>query len=52
MTPEELIALLDAMCTVALGERRTKAGQTVYTLTLDDIHEADAILDGSFLLEE
>ncbi len=46
MTPEELIALLDAMCAVACGERRTKAGRTVYTL--DDIHEADAILNGSF----
>ena len=36
------------MWMVALGERRTKGGQTVYTLTLDDIHEADAILNGSF----
>lgn len=46
--PEEPIALLDAMCAVACGERRTNAGRTVYTLTLDDILDVDAILDGSF----
>lgn len=48
MRPEELIALLDAMGAAGLCARRKKGGETVYTLTLEDICEADAILDGSF----
>jgi hypothetical protein len=49
MTSPELIAALDAMCTVALCARRRKRdGEIVYSLSVDEIHEADDLLSGRF----
>lgn len=49
MTSPELIAALDAMCTVALCSRRRKRdGEIVYSLSVDEIHEADDLLSGRF----
>ena len=49
MTPRQMIRLLDKLCEVGCARRQNKRdGQIVYTLSVDDIWEGDAILSGVF----
>lgn len=49
MTSRDLIAALDAMCMVACCARRRKRdGEIVYSLSVDEIHEAHDLLSGQF----
>jgi hypothetical protein len=49
MTPRQMIRLLDKLCEVGCAARRKKRdGQVIYSLSLDDIWEGDAILSGEF----
>jgi hypothetical protein len=51
MTPPQLIALLDEMCSIGLAERRTRRvdngsrDETFYRIALTDIYEAGLLLD-------
>jgi hypothetical protein len=57
MTPSQFIALLDELCSIGLASRRSRLvdnksrQETVYSLSLTDIYEADAFLEGYELLK-
>lgn len=49
MTSPELIAALDAMCTVALCVRRQKRdGEIIYSFSVDEVYVTDDLLSGRF----
>jgi len=49
MTPRQMLRLLDKLHEVGCARRQKKRdGQIIYSLSVDDIHEGDAILSGQF----
>ena len=44
ITPEQFIALLDTILSVGLGDYRTSKGRAIYSLSVNDIYEAEDIL--------
>ena len=49
MTPRQMIRLLDKLCEVGCAARRQKRdGQIIYSLSVEDVWEGDAILSGEF----